>query len=136
MSEIQVRPGLVIPDAELSLRFTPSGGPGGQHANRSNTRVELTWDIEASEVLDDHTRAQLLAKLGPSVRIVVDDERSQTRNRDLAHERLRVRLQAALHRDKPRRKTRPSRSSQRRRVEGKRQRSQLKKQRRKPGRDD
>ena len=73
--DVRVRQGLVVPDAELALRFTPSGGPGGQHANRSNTRVELTWDVEASGALDEPTRARLVEKLGPMVRIVVDDER-------------------------------------------------------------
>lgn len=133
---LDVRPGLVIPDAELEVRFTPSGGPGGQHANRSNTRVELMWDIAASAVLDESTRARLVARLGESVRVVVDDERSQLRNRELANERLRARLLSALHQEKPRRKTRPSRSSQRKRVDGKRRRSRVKEQRRRPGMDD
>lgn len=133
---LDVRPGLSIPDAELEVRFTPSGGPGGQHANRSNTRVELTWDIESSAVLDDSTRARLVERLGETVRIVVDDERSQLRNREIAHDRLRGRLLSALHREKPRRKTKPSRSSQRKRVEGKRRRSQVKEQRRRPRLDD
>lgn len=134
--DVQVRAGLVIPDAEIELRFTPSGGPGGQHANRSNTRVELTWDIEASQVIDERTRDRLIERLGPVTRVVVDDERSQSRNRDIAHERLRVRVQGALHVPKRRRATRPSRSSQRRRVTNKKQRGQLKKQRRRPGMDD
>jgi ribosome-associated protein len=134
--DVRVHSGLTIPDGELSVRFTPSGGPGGQHANRSNTRVELTWDVQTSAAIDDHARARLVEKLGPVVRIVVDDERSQLRNRELAYERLRVRLQAALHEPKARRKTKPSRSSQRRRVTGKRQRGQLKQQRRNPDRDE
>lgn len=134
--DIAVRPGLVIPDAELTAKFTPSGGPGGQHANKANTRVELSWDIESSEVVDGSTRDRLIEKFGPVLRVVVDDERSQTRNRELAHERMRARIQSALHRPKARRPTRPSRSSQRRRIQGKRQRGMLKKQRRRPGRDD
>lgn len=134
--DVQVGNRFRVPDAELTLRFTPSGGPGGQHANKSNTRVELTWDIEASEAVDDRTRARLLDKLGSTVRVVVDDERSQTRNRDIAHERLRVRLEAALHEPRKRRKTKPSRSSQRKRMDAKSQRGQLKKQRQRPGRDD
>ncbi len=133
---LEVRSGLTIPDAELEVRFTPSGGPGGQHANRSNTRVELVWDVASSMVLDDSTRARLIERLGDVVRIVVDDERSQLRNRELAHQRLRARILSALHRDKPRRKTRPSRSSQRKRVEGKRRRSRVKDQRRRPRMDD
>lgn len=134
--DVVVNDRVTIPDAELELRFTPSGGPGGQHANKSNTRVELSWDIEASGVLGAGDRARLIEKLGPSVRVVVDDERSQHRNRDLAHERLRVRVASALIRPKPRRRTKPTRGSQRRRVEGKRQRSEIKRNRRRPGRDD
>ena len=133
---LEVRPGLTIPDAELELRFTPSGGPGGQHANRSNTRVELVWDITSSAVLDDPTRARLIERLGDVTRVVVDDERSQVRNRELAHQRLRARILSALHREKPRRPTQPSRSSQRKRVEGKRRRSRVKEQRRRPSADD
>ena len=133
---LEIRAGLTIPDAELDVRFTPSGGPGGQHANRSNTRVELVWDVAASGALDDRTRARLIERLGETVRIVVDDERSQLRNRELANQRLRARILSALHREKPRRKTRPSRSSQRKRVEGKRRRSRVKEQRRRPGMDD
>jgi len=134
--DVRVNSRLTIPEAELSLRFTPSGGPGGQHANRSNTRVELTWDIDTSQAVEPGLRLRLVAKLGPVVRVVVDDERSQLRNRELAYERLRVRVQSALHEPKARRKTKPSRSSQRRRIDGKRQRGQLKRQRRRPGRDD
>ncbi len=131
--DVQLRQGIVIPDAELTLRFTPSGGPGGQHANRSNTRVELTWDIETSAVLDPPTRRRLLKKLGSTVRIVVDDERSQARNRQLAHERLRETVDAALHRPRRRRPTAPTRASKRRRLQDKRRRSELKRQRRRPG---
>ena len=123
---------LTIPDAELSWRFTPSGGPGGQHANRSNTRVVLVWDVAASSAVDERTRGRLVDKLGPVVRVVVDDERSQARNRDIAYDRLKARLLGALHRPKPRRKTKPSRSSQRKRVDQKKQRGQLKQQRRRP----
>ncbi len=130
--DVELAQGIVIPAAELVMRFTPSGGPGGQHANRANTRVELTWDVEGSAVLDPSTRRRLVKKLGPSVRIVVDDERSQARNRRIAHERLRETVDAALRRRRRRRPTRPTRSSQRRRVEGKRRRGDLKRQRRRP----
>ncbi|MGI9623764.1 MAG: alternative ribosome rescue aminoacyl-tRNA hydrolase ArfB [Acidimicrobiales bacterium] len=134
--DLRVQGGLVIPESELGLRFTPSGGPGGQHANRSNTRVELWWDISTSSAVDQLTRDRLVGALGPVIRVVVDEERSQTRNRDLARRRLASRVENALHVPKQRRKTKPSRGSQRRRVEGKRQRSQLKKQRRRPSADD
>ena len=98
--------------------------------------MELVWDISSSSAVDESTRARLVERLGDTVRIVVDDERSQLRNRELAHDRLRGRLLSALHREKPRRKTRPSRSSQRKRVEGKRRRSKVKEHRRRPGIDD
>ncbi len=133
--DVRVGEGLVIPDAELELRFTPSGGPGGQHANRANTRVELSWDIESSAVVSESQRRTLVAKLGPRVRVVVDDERSQARNRELAHQRLGDRVAAALVRQKRRRPTKPSRRSQQRRLDAKRQRGDLKRQRQRP-RDD
>src|SRR5947209_3177719 len=78
-----------IPLSELEWRFTPSGGPGGQHANRSNTRVEVRFDVATSPSLGERQRARLLERLGPTVRVVADDERSQARNRALALERLR-----------------------------------------------
>ena len=134
--DLRVRADLTIPEAELNVRFTPSGGPGGQHANRSNTRVELTWSVESSTVLDDRTRSRLVERIGPIARVVVDDERSQTRNREIAHQRLRAKVQAALHEPKRRRPTKPSRSSQRRRVNAKKQRGELKRGRGRPSLDD
>jgi ribosome-associated protein len=134
--DVTVRPGLVIPEAELTMRFTTSGGPGGQHANRAATRVELVWDVTASAVLDEADRARLLQVLGPVVRIVADDERSQLRNRELAETRLGDRVAAALVRPKRRRPTKPSRSAKRRRVEGKRRRGETKEGRRRPRPED
>src|ERR1035441_6279178 len=87
---------LTIPAGELRWRFSGSGGPGGQHANTSNTKVMLTWNIETSETLTDFQRTRLVSELGPVIRIVAVDERSQTRNRDIALERLRDRGRAAL----------------------------------------
>jgi ribosome-associated protein len=133
---VRVHPGLVIPEREIGVRFTPSGGPGGQHANRANTRVELVWKVEESTVLGPADRRRLIEVLGPVVRVVVDDERSQARNRDLAESRLAERVRAALVRPKRRRPTRPSRSSSRRRIESKRQRGRLKRERKRPRRDD
>lgn len=115
---------------ELEWRFTPSGGPGGQHANRSNTRVEVRFDVAASRSLGPVQRARLLERLGPVVRIVVDDERSQLRNRELALERLRSRLAEALAVPKSRRPTRPSKGSMQRRLDAKRRRSEVKRMRR------
>lgn len=132
MGDLEVRRGLVIPECELQERFSASGGPGGQHANRSATRVELRFDVAASEVLSDAQRSRLLSRLGREVRIVVDDERSQRRNREIARRRLVAVLQGALHRPTPRRPTRPSASSVARRVEQKRRRSETKQLRRRP----
>lgn len=130
--ELQVRSGLVIPAAELSERFMPSGGPGGQHANRSSTRVELRFDVTASAVLSDSQRQRLLDRLGDEVRVVVDDERSQSRNRDIARERMAGRIRNALVVEAPRRATKPTRGSKRRRLDAKKRRSELKQQRRRP----
>src|SRR3954470_12618036 len=92
-----------IPLDELEWRFTASGGPGGQHANRSNTKVEVRFDVAGSPTLGPRERARLLDKLGPVVRVVVDAERSQLRNRALAQERLAHRIEAALRVEAPRR---------------------------------
>ncbi|HVM07904.1 MAG TPA: alternative ribosome rescue aminoacyl-tRNA hydrolase ArfB [Acidimicrobiales bacterium] len=120
-----------VPLHELEWRFVASGGPGGQHANRSNTKVELTFDVEASSAFGPVQRERVLRALGHSVvRIVVDDERSQLRNRDLALERLRSRLAAALVVPKDRRPTKPTKAAKQRRLDDKKRRSQIKQQRR------
>ncbi len=121
---------LTIPAGELRWRFSGSGGPGGQHANTSNTKVMLTWNIETSETLTDYQRTRLVSALGPVIRIVAVEERSQTRNRDVALERLRDRLRAALAVRARRRPTAPTRSSVDRRLAAKRQRSERKTERR------
>jgi ribosome-associated protein len=125
----------VIPVSELEWRFTASGGPGGQHANTANTRVELVFDVANSPSLGPRQRDRLLAKLGPSVRVVASDERSQARNRALALDRLRSRLAAALRIEKPRRPTRPSKAAKERRLETKHRRSDVKRMRRPPETD-
>jgi ribosome-associated protein len=130
VSDLVVTRTLCIPAGELQWRFTGSGGPGGQHANTSNTRVELVWDIAASTAPGPRQRAMLLERLGPTVRVVASDERSQIRNRDLALERLRVRVADALHIATPRRSTRPTRGSKERRLEDKRRQAQRKRDRR------
>jgi ribosome-associated protein len=130
MAEVlRVSRSCAIPLSELDWRFIASGGPGGQHANRSNTKVELRFDVAESPSLGPRQRERLLAKLGPVVRVVADDERSQARNRALALERLRTRVADALHIDKPRRPTRPSKSAEQRRLETKRRRSDMKRDR-------
>ena len=118
-----------IPLAELSWRFTTSGGPGGQHANRSHTAAEVSFDVAGSPSLGPRQRARLLDKLGPVVRAGAADERSQLRNRDLALDRLRSRLAAALAVETPRLATRPSRAAKERRLEDKRRNSDRKRSR-------
>jgi ribosome-associated protein len=127
---VRVTPSLSIPLAELQFRFSPSGGPGGQHANKVNTRVELRFDVAGSPSLGPRQRARLLDRLGSEVRVVADDERSQVRNRQLAVERFRVRVADALHIEKPRRPTRPSRGAKERRLTAKRHLSERKRARR------
>lgn len=133
---IEVDGELTIPDAELTWRFTPSGGPGGQHANRSNTRVELIWDLAASTSVAEQRHRLLVNRLGPSVTVVADDERSQARNRDVAERRLAQRVREASVVARSRRPTRPTAGSRRRRLDGKRRRAQDKRFRRRPGLDD
>jgi ribosome-associated protein len=121
---------------ELRWEFTGSGGPGGQHANTANTKAIVVFDVRASRSLSESQRARLSERLGTEVRVAVNTTRSQSRNRDLALERLRRRLAEALHRDPPRRPTRPTRAAQQRRLEAKRHRGQTKHQRRHPDATD
>ena len=127
---------LTIPDAELDVRFTPSSGPGGQHANKASTRVELTWNIAESTVLTEWQQHRLASRLGQLVTVSADDERSQVRNRAIAERRLAQRVRESLVVQKSRRPTRPSRGSVERRLQSKRSTSQNKKLRRRPSRDD
>jgi ribosome-associated protein len=133
---IRVGDHFVIPGNELVWKFGPSGGPGGQHANRAHTRAELRWVVSTASGPNDWQRETLIDKLGDPVLVVVDEQRSQLRNRDTARDRLAARIAAALHRDRPRMPTRPSRRSQRKRVDGKRQRGEVKRQRGRPNSDD
>lgn len=126
---------LVIPLAELEWRFSASGGPGGQHANTANTRVELLFDVGASAVLSSRQRSLLLERLGPTVRVVASDERSQARNRQLALERLAKRLDEALRVERPRRPTVPTKASRERRLREKQRQSARKQDRRPPAID-
>lgn len=121
-----------IPLSELAFRFTRSGGPGGQHANTSDTRVEVAFDVAASSSLGPRQRERLLERLGPVVVAAASDERSQSRNRSLALERLAAKLAEALRVVPARRATQPSRAAKRRRVETKRQQSEKKERRRPP----
>jgi ribosome-associated protein len=123
---------LVIPPSELTWGFSPSGGPGGQHANTANTRVELVFDLEASKALGPRQRARLLGRLGPVIRVVVSDERSQARNRELALLRLGQRLEDALRVERRRLPTQPTEDSRRRRLREKRLRAERKRESRPP----
>jgi len=133
--DLVVARGVRIPRSELSVRFSASGGPGGQHANKTATRVELLWDVEASTALLPVQRERVLDRIGRVLRVVVDEERSQLRNRAIAEERFVGRLAAALHVERPRRATKPSKGAKQRRLTSKKQRSETKANRRRPASD-
>lgn len=126
---LRVSRSLVIPLDELEWRATTSGGPGGQHANRSSTRVEVRFDVAGSASLGPRQRARLLERLGPVVRAGAGESRSQARNREAALARLADRLAAALRVDPARIATRPSSSARARRVEHKRRHGARKRER-------
>jgi ribosome-associated protein len=127
---IQVTRSVSIPRSEIELRFSRSSGPGGQHAQKSDTRVEATFDVEASAALSDAQKRRVLAKAGPVLRAVAQDERSQWRNRELATERLVESLREALRVPRRRKPTKPSKAAVERRLEAKRRRAQVKRLRR------
>jgi ribosome-associated protein len=133
---LHVHRGLDLPLSEISWRATTSGGPGGQHANRTFSRVEVQFDVGASPTLGPRQRARLLQRLGPVVRASASETRSQARNRELALARLATKLDAGLRVQPVRTPTRPTRSSKARRVDGKRRRAETKRQRRPPREDD
>lgn len=138
---LRVRPGLVIPEAELVVRRTRSGGPGGQNVNKVATRIELEFDVLASAVLTAAEKARLGAKLRTRLsaagvlRVVAQSERTQARNEAEARRRLADLLNRALALPKPRRATRPTRASQTERVQDKRHRGGLKRSRRSAAED-
>jgi ribosome-associated protein len=125
-----------IPLAEFEWRFSGSGGPGGQHANTANTRVELRFDVARSPSLGPRQRARIIERLGPLVRVVVAEERSQARNREIALDRMRERLAGALRVERKRRPTGPTAASKERRLESKRRRSRQKRDRAAPDTSD
>jgi ribosome-associated protein len=133
---LRVTPSCVIARDELEWRTTTSGGPGGQHANRSDTKVEVSFRIDDSPSLGPRQRARLLERLGPVVRATASDTRSQSRNRDLALERLRGKLAEGLRVMPTRRPTRPSRAAKRARLDDKRRQGQRKQARRPPRSDE
>ena len=133
---MQLGRGVEVPLAEVELRTSRSSGPGGQHANVTASRVEAVFDVAASASLDEEQKRRLTARLGPIVRATAQDTRSQTRNRQLALERLRARLAGALVVQRPRRPTKPTAASRRKRADAKRRRGEVKRARRRPGPDD
>ena len=114
---IRVTRSVSIPLSEITLRFSRSSGPGGQHAQKSETRVEALFDVEASSVLSDRQKQRVLRKAGPVLRAIAQDERSQARNRELAITRVTDALREALHVDRPRRPTKPGKAAVERRLE-------------------
>ena len=134
--DLPVGGGLVIPGWELVETFSPSGGPGGQHANKASTRVELRFSVEHSSVLRPEQKRRVIGRVGPDLRIVADDERSQARNREIARARLVEALAQALVPPRRRVKTKPSRGSKERRLQAKRETSDKKAQRRRPSTED
>lgn len=139
MDDLKISDAITIPAGELVWTFSPTGGPGGQHANRSSTRAELRFDVGASRAFDDETRQRVLTRLATEgvVTVIVDETRSQWRNRQIARQRLADRIESALKPDPPRRRrTRPSRAARRRRIDEKRARSRTKSLRRRPASED
>jgi ribosome-associated protein len=129
---IRVTRSVVVPRSEIELRTSRSSGPGGQHAQKSETRVEAVFDVEASSALTDAQKRRVLAKAGPLLRAVAQDERSQLRNRELATERVVAALRQALYVPRKRIATKPSAASRERRLEDKRRRGETKRLRRQP----
>jgi ribosome-associated protein len=129
---IQVTRTVAIPVSEIELRFSRSSGPGGQHAQKTETRVEASFDVEASSALTDVQKARVLGRAAPILRAVAQDERSQARNRELAVERLVTALRDALKVERKRRPTKPTAAARERRLEEKRRRADLKQLRRPP----
>ena len=119
--------------SEIAFRFSRSSGPGGQHAQKSSTRVEALFDVEDSAGLSESERQRVLEKLGPVVRSIAQDERSQLRNRELATTRIVEQLQEAVKVRRPRRATKPTKASQERRLDEKKQRGETKRLRRSTG---
>jgi ribosome-associated protein len=141
-SYLEVTPALRLPLAELDYRATRSGGPGGQHVNTSSTRIEVWWDVRSSPTLTEEQRARLLERLSSRLdgegrlRVVASESRSQLRNREAATDRLRELVASALAERKARKRTKPSRATKAARLEAKRRRSALKRDRRPPRHDE
>ena len=134
---LQINEVLSIPRGELDVRVSRASGAGGQHVNKTSSRVEIFWNVQASRALSDDQRARLLERLASrlttegSIRVVASDMRSQSRNRDLAEERLADMVRRALVIPKKRRPTRPTKASKEARLEGKKRQSHKKRERQK-----
>ena len=124
--DLSAGPGCRVSAGDVAWRFSPSGGPGGQHANRANTRAEASLDLSAVDGIDDQVRERLVARLGPVLRVAVDRSRSQARNRRRALDEIEERLRVALQVDPERQPTRPGRRAVERRLATKRRRSERK----------
>jgi ribosome-associated protein len=129
---IRVTRSVRVPLSEIELRTSRSSGPGGQHAQKTETRVEAVFDVEASGALTESQKRRVLAKAGPVLRAVAQDERSQARNRELAVERLAETLRQALRVPRRRVPTAPTAASRERRLQAKRRQAERKRQRRPP----
>jgi ribosome-associated protein len=123
---IRVTRSVTVPRSEIHLRFSRSSGPGGQHAQKTESRVEAVFDVESSTALTERQKNRVIARAGPVLRAIAQDERSQWRNRELAVGRLVEQLRAALRVERPRRPTKPTKASKERRLEQKRRRSETK----------
>jgi ribosome-associated protein len=132
---IRLRGNTSIPLREVTIRASRSSGPGGQHANKTSSRIEASFDVAASSSLTDEQKRRIIARAGPRVVAVAQDARSQSRNRELALQRLARRLSAALTVGRPRHATRPTKASVKRRLTSKRQQSERKRDRRVPRED-
>ena len=132
---IRVTRSVLLPVSEIEMRVSRSSGPGGQHAQKSSTRVEALLDVEASSALTEIQKRRVLARAGQTLRAVAQDERSQSRNRELAVERLVEKLREALAVPRRRKATKPTAAARARRLEEKRRRARTKALRRPPGRE-
>ena len=129
---IRVTRSVTVPRSEIELRFSRSSGPGGQHAQKTESRVEAVFDVGASSALTERQKKRVIAKAGPVIRAVAQDERSQWRNRELATERVVEELRRALRVERRRVPTKPTKAAKERRLEQKRRRGELKRLRRAP----
>ena len=134
--ELPINRDVAIPLDEVVVRASRSSGPGGQHANVTSSRIEASFDVAASAALDDAQKQRIIARHGPVVRAIAQDARSQARNRALALERLAGRIAGALEVQRPRRATKPTKASRRRRLDAKRRDAERKRGRRRPAADD